>query len=177
MRGFMTVVAVLLVGVWLAGCDRSAPPSPKTPTGGTGKGDEHGHEHGHEHHDHAAHGPHGGHIIELGHEEYHAEWTHDDESGKVTVYILDGDMKNEVKIESPDISINTKIGDAEKDYTLAAEDASDSDPPQASKFSIEDKALVVALEAAGKEGASARLKVKIKNKEFSSPITHDAHDH
>jgi len=177
MRGFFTVLAVLLVGVWFTGCTPSSEPT-KTETGGSGqKADEHGHEHGHDHHDHAAQGPHGGHIVELGQEEYHAEWTHDDESGKVTVYILDGEMKNEVKIESTEITINTKIGDAEKDYTLAAEDAGESDPPQAAKFSVEDKSLVVALEAAGKEGTSARLKVTIKGKEFTSPITHEAHDH
>jgi len=173
MRGVMTIVAVLLVGVWFTGCDSSPKTADKKKEASSGKADDHGHDH----HDHAAHGPHGGHIIELGHEEYHAEWTHDDDSGKVTVYVLDSEMKNEVKIESTEISISTKIGDAEKDYALAAEGADESDPPQASRFSIEDKGLVVALEAAGKAGTSATLKLTIKGKEFAEPIKHEAHDH
>lgn len=176
MRRFMAVVAVMLVGVWLTGCGGSTTKDdPKK--GATGKADDHGHDHDHAHHDHSAHGPHGGHILELGHEEYHAEWTHDDDSGKVTVYVLDGDMKNEVKIESSEITISTKIGETEKDYALAAEEATESDPPQASRFAVEDKSLVVALEAAGKEGTSATLKLKIKGKPFAQEIKHEEHHH
>ena len=90
---------------------------------------------------------------------------------------LTGDMKNEVKIDYAEITISTKIGDTAKDYALAAEEATESDPPQASRFGIEDKSLVVALEAAGKEGTSATLKLKIKGKDFAQEIKHEEHHH
>ena len=66
--------------------------------------DDHGHEHHH-------HGPHNGHVMEIGGEEYHAEWTHD-ESGKVTFYILDSDAKKEVPIEADEIArLKVKLKD------------------------------------------------------------------
>src|SRR5689334_20069810 len=62
--------------------------------------DDHGHEHHH-------HGPHNGHLMEIGGEEYHAEWTHD-ESGKVTFYILDSEAKKEVPVAADEITIDVK---------------------------------------------------------------------
>ncbi len=44
-------------------------------------------------HDHAAPGPHGGHLVVLGEEEYHAELTHDEATHTVAVYLLDGTAK------------------------------------------------------------------------------------
>src|SRR6476661_3501394 len=95
----VTVALAGLIGLWLAGCNSTANHSEKTPKAG----DAHDHEHHH-------HGPHNGHLMELGEEEYHAEWTHD-ESGKVTFYILDSEAKKEVPIAADEITIGVKIGD------------------------------------------------------------------
>jgi len=67
-------------------------------------GDSHdGHDHdGRDHDDdHSGHdragehqGPHGGHVVELGHNhEYHAELVEDEAAGLVTVYILGKDLR------------------------------------------------------------------------------------
>lgn len=46
--------------------------------------------HGHEH----AHGPHGGYLIELGQEEYHAELVVDAKTHTLTIYLLGSDGKS-----------------------------------------------------------------------------------
>ena len=153
------------IAIALTGCpDNTSAPGTKT-------ADEHSHDHeGHDHaHDHSHAGPHGGKVIEIGNEEYHAEWTHDD-SGKVTVYILDASMKNDVPLESDTININVKFGDDAKQYTLEAES------PMSSKFSIEDKTLVGNLEALS-DAVTATLSLDIKGKHYEAPITAGGHDH
>jgi hypothetical protein len=148
----------------LTGC-----PSSTAPTGsGPNEASQSGHEHGDGHdHDHAHNGPHGGHIIEIGDEEYHAEWTHD-ESGKVTVYVLDAAMKNDVPVEGETININVKLGDNAKQYTLESEGPS--------KFSTEDQTLVGNLEALS-EAVTATLSLDINGKHYEAPITAGGHDH
>lgn len=144
-----------------AGCPSSTPPTEPKAEG------EPGHEHGEHGHDHAHEGPHGGHIVEIGEEEYHAEWTHDD-SGKVTVYVLDAEMKKDVPVDSETITINVKLGDNAKQYTLESEGPS--------KFSTEDKTLVGNLEALS-EAVTATLSLDINGKHYESPITAGGHDH
>jgi hypothetical protein len=161
------------VAIWATGCPNSAP-TPTTPTK-TG-GDEHGHEHGAEGHDHAHdHGPHGGHVVEIGNEEFHAEWTHADD-GTVTVYLLDAEMKNEVPIPAEDITIETKIGEKASTFKLAAVNRSEGDMPKTAKFEVVDKGLLGVLEALS-EKVTATLKLDINGKPYEAAITHDDHGH
>src|SRR3982751_3555980 len=94
-RLMIVVLVTTAVGVGLAGCTKPAGPA-------KGKVEE-------QSHDHAHHGPHNGHLMEIGEEEYHAEWTHDD-SGKITFYVLDSDAKKEVPIAADELTIDVKIG-------------------------------------------------------------------
>src|SRR6476646_2702981 len=133
-----TVALAALVGFSLAGCNSTANHSEKTP-----KADE---AHAHEHHHHC---PHNGHMMELGEEEYHAEWTHD-ESGKVTFYILDSEAKKEVPIATDKIVIDVKIGDNKPvTYELPAVNTTD--------------------------GKSAMF--EINGKQFDQPIKEHEHGH
>src|SRR5262245_14287152 len=105
------------VAVWAAGCGPST-----SPRAADGKAGEHNHDHGAEGHDHAhdhAHGPHEGHILELGNEEYHAEWAHADD-GTVTIWVHDAAAKNEVPIPAEEITIETKIGEKATTFKLPA---------------------------------------------------------
>ena len=130
----------------------------------------------HQHVDHDGHdhenGPHGGHLIELGVEEYHAEWLHDDETNTVTVYILDADARNEFPIEAAEISINVKVNDQPKQYKLTA---LHTEQGKSSQFQLVDDSLMVALSVG--EGVSARLRVDINGTPFSASIEHHAHHH
>jgi hypothetical protein len=166
----LTITLAAGLVVWAAGCYDSS-----TPTAPAGKsGDEHGHEgHGHEHAH--VHGPHDGHLIELGYKDYHAEWTHD-ESGKVTVYILDAEAKMDVPIAATDISIDTVVAGKTNTFKLAAVDPTEGEMPKAAKFEIVDQQLLGVLESLSKE-VTATLKLEIDGMPISVNIEHDDHGH
>jgi hypothetical protein len=163
------------VSLWLAGCTPSAPPSSTNGSGATTDG--HGHE-GHDHaHDHAHHGPHGGELMAIGEEAYHAEWTHDEE-GKITFYILDSEAKKEVPIAAEKIMIDVKIGDEPKSYELLAVNPS-GEPAKTAQFEIVDKDLrdVIAILKPGDGGVTATLNLEIDGTPYSQKIEKEAHDH
>ena len=51
-------------------------------------------------HAHPTEGPHHGSLIELGKEDYHAEFVHDDTTDTVTIYILDAAAAKAVPIRN-----------------------------------------------------------------------------
>jgi hypothetical protein len=154
------------VALSLAGCPSAANRDAKKPTA---------HDHDHEHeHDHAHHGPHHGHIMEIGAEEYHAEWTHDD-SGKVTFYILDSAAKKEVPIAAEDLAIDVKIGENEPvPYKLAAVNPQDG---KSAMFQTVDKQLLGVLETLKSPGVVATLHANINGKQFDQRIQEHEHGH
>jgi len=153
----------VLVATWLAGCNKPAGQAPKT-------GEAHDHEHDH---NHAHHGPHGGHLMELGEEEYHAEWTHD-ESGKVTFYILDAEAKKEVPIAAEDITIDAKLGDNKPvSFKLAAVNPMDG---KSAVFETVDKQLLGVIETLS-PGVVATLHVNVNGKQFDQRIEEHQHGH
>ncbi len=179
--------AVLAAGValWLAGCGSSTTPADAGKTGDAHSHNEHDHEghdhapgeHGHEGHDHShAHGPHDGHIVEIGEEEYHAEWTHNGK-GKVTVYVLDKEMKKEVPIAAEKIVIETTIQGQTNAFDLEAVNPTEGEMPMASQFEITSENLEGVLDSVDGKGVTATLKLKIGDKDYTAPITHDDHGH
>src|SRR5690242_11563731 len=61
------------------------------------------------HHDHgAAQGPHGGDVVGLDTENYHAEVTHDAASNRVGVYILGDDATTVVPLDAKSVTIDVK---------------------------------------------------------------------
>jgi len=118
-------------------------------------------------HDHSS-GPHDGHIMELG-ESYHIEWTHDDETGTLTVYVLDSSMKKVVKADS--VKIQTKVKKS-KTYELEVVEQEDE-----SFFELKDGSLLAILETVG-EGVSASIEVDVDGKTLSQEFEeHDEHSH
>jgi hypothetical protein len=124
-------------------------------------------------HDHAHRGPHGGHIMEIGAEEYHAEWTHD-ESGKVTFYLLDAEIKKAVPIAADEITIDVKVGNNDPvAYKLAALQPQDG---KSASFEIVNKELLGVLETLkDNKGTVCTLHVTIDGKQFAQKI--EEHDH
>ncbi len=78
MKSVLLSLALLLA----AGCAKKEPPPPPTA-----------------HHGHIA--PHGGTAVVLGVELYHLELVRDAASGRLTAYILDGEMENFVRVNPP----------------------------------------------------------------------------
>ena len=105
-NSILRVVAVCGMSAWLlmmiVGCNSkgsSSETSQSAETQPAHEGHEHDHGHGHGHEDT---GPHGGHVVELGDEQLHAEWTHDAE--EVVVYLLDSSAKADAAISAATIS-------------------------------------------------------------------------
>jgi hypothetical protein len=177
---FFTAVAFMLWGAAILGCGKSDGTAGNTPAGTSPADDHADHDHDHDHaHEHAAHGPNGGHLIEIDGGRYHAEWTHDDptenENAKnVTVYILGEDAKTEHPIEAESVQINVAIeGKDPKQYELPSLNMQDG---KASQFALDDPALIVDLGMAG-EGVTARLNLHIDGNPYSALIEHHEHDH
>ena len=167
----LALPCILLTGLWLTGCGGTDKKVGKT-DGGKAE----------EHHDHPAEGPHGGHLLELAEpgkenkEEYHAEWLHE-ESGKITVYILDGKAKKEVPISAEKVVIKTVVGDATDSYDLEAMDRTNSGKPTAFKFETESKELLGKLETVGKTVA-ATLHVDVNGTPYEGKFEqHEEHKH
>jgi ABC-type nickel/cobalt efflux system permease component RcnA len=157
----ISLILVLSAFVGLSGCggSRTAEHSDET---------EHEHAHSHE-------GVHGGQVIELGDEKYHAELVHDDATHKVGVYLLDGTAKVAAPIDAPSITINCcSVGDQPDQYKLEPM-AQPGDPPgTASYFELTSEELCDGIDTAG---AVARLSITIDGKPYSGDIETHAHDH
>ncbi len=161
LKASLTLAALL--AFCLAGCNKPANHSEKTQKGETA--------HDHEHHHH---GPHNGHMMELGAEEYHAEWTHD-ESGKVTFYILDSDAKKEVPIAADEITIDVKVGEnPPKTYKLQAVNPMDG---KSAAFTITDKQFEALFDQLKSSGLTLTLHANINGKQFDQPVKEHEHEH
>ena len=162
---FALLAISLAVGFWVSGCTKPAAP----PTTAKTDHDDHGHDHEHVHH-----GPHQGHLMVIGDEEYHAEWTHD-ASGKVTFYILDAAAKTEVPIEADAITIEVKIGDnPPRKYELIAASAKEG---KASAFEIVDKEFAALFDQLKSTGLVLTLHVDIGGKHYSQQVKEHDHGH
>jgi len=131
----------------------------------------------HEGHDHPTEGPHHGSLIELGAEEYHGEFVHDEEAGTVTIYVLDSAAKTSVPIEASEITINLKHDGKGEQFKLAAKPDSGDAEGKSSRFVSSDKELGEDLHS---EDAEATLVLSINGKSYRGKIAHDhdhAHDH
>ena len=161
--GLISILALFLV----LGCQESPSPPPSGPGEGQHPEDHHDHDHG-------ALGPHGGHVLVLGDEQYHAEWTHDDKSGEIAIYLLDADIKEDVATTAELITIATTIREETQTYELAADNQDQADPPRASRFKTTNPNLLTALKQAG-SGVDAQVRVVIDGSLFRG--TFEKHDH
>lgn len=163
----MTIAGGLFLSVAFAfGCNQNAG-GPAAPPANDGD---------HAEHAHATEGPHGGDLIELGEEEYHAELVHDDKAGTVTIYILDAHAEAAVPVDAAELVINLKHdGKAEQFKLPASPDASD---PQgnSSRFDSNDAELCAELcEDLAHEGAEPQLVAMINGKQYRGSIEHSDH--
>lgn len=123
-------------------------------------------------HAHASTGPHGGTLIELG-DEYHAELSHDDAAGTVTIFILDASGKNTLPIDGADISVNLKHDGRGDQFKLAASPDASDPAGKSSRFVSSEKELAEDLDH---EDAEPQLAVVIDGKQYRGVISH-GHEH
>ncbi len=137
---------------------------------------EAGHDHAaHEGHEHPTTGPHGGSLLELGKEEFHAELVLDEEHDQITICLLDSTAEQPVAIEAPFIRINVKTGDKPHQYKLAPVYPEGSEAVGATdSYAIVSPELMEDLHT---HGNVAKLSVKIGKKTFAAVINHEEHEH
>jgi hypothetical protein len=157
-------IAPLLV-IALTGCGGKA--TPPKPANNAEKEHEHAHAHPTE-------GPHKGHLIELGEEEYHAELVHDDATKTISVYILDKNVEKAVPIAATELMLNLVVDGKPQQVKLVAAPQAGEPEGQSSLFTATDEAALEALEAPKTTG---RLNVKIGEKTYNGAIEHHDHAH
>ncbi len=176
-RLYSTIVlpVALLAALCFAGCGPAANKGEK----GNGKAGDHDHAH---EHGHAEEGPHHGHLVELAEpgqpvkEEFHVEWDHE-ESGKVTVWILDGTAKKTVPIAAENVVIEVTAGGKTDTFELPALDRTTGDKATAFKFETTSKELLGKLETVG-DAVAAKIVVDVNGKPYEGKFEkHAEHDH
>lgn len=56
----------------------------------------------------------------LGHEEYHLELVRDATSGKLTAYVLDGEMEDFIRVKAPAFEVEANMGGEKRPLTFHA---------------------------------------------------------
>lgn len=97
-----TLVLVLLAG--FAGCSKEAPASSVSAPAAK--------------HEHKA--PHGGTPVVLGKEVYHLELVRDPVAGKLSAYVLDGEMENFIRVTAPSFEIVATVAGQPQPLVLTA---------------------------------------------------------
>ena len=124
---------------------------------------------------HPTEGPHGGHLIELGNEEYHAELLHDEQTHTVTVHLLDAAGKQPVAAGQPEIIIQLLQDGQFVSYTLKAVPEEGDAAGTASEFQTVDEALCDAL--SHEDEIRGRLQATVGEGQYTGTIEHSGHDH
>lgn len=173
----LVLLAVVSLGLGIAGCGSGSSEAPAPTDAGAPVASETQHDHDeaggeHEAHDHASEGPHGGDLIVLGDEEYHAELLHDEATHTVAVHLLDAAGKEPVSSSQATITLQLFQNGQFVDHTLKAKDAG---PAGASEYVLTDERVADTLLHG--ENVQGRLRVTIDGKEYIGTIKHEAHDH
>ena len=133
---------------------------------------DHGH-HDHGDHDHGHHGPNGGDIVELGNEEFHAEFVVDELANRIDVFILGSDAKTAKPIEATELSLSFKHDDEVEEFKLTAVEQDGEPDGHASLFTLTSDEVVDELHE-HTEGAT--LSFTAEEQTLTGAVTHD-HDH
>lgn len=141
--------------------------------------DGHSHDHGHTH-THATHGPNGGHLIELGADEFHAELAHDADHNTVTVFILAADAATPALIDAEKVTLNLVADGSPRQFHLTASPLAQETAKKCSRFTLQSTELVKLLVNDGH--VHGRLNVTIDENPYVGTIDHDDcgdpdHDH
>jgi len=124
-------------------------------------------------HSHAEHGPHGGELLEIGKEEFHAELVIDETKKQLAIFLMDSKVKDFVALDVPFLAVNLKMAGKPVQMKLKPMPQEIDKPGFASRFGITSKELLDALHGGH---ADAKLALKIGSKAYAVKLVHD-HDH
>ena len=124
-------------------------------------------------HMHSTRGPHGGELLEIGKEEYHAELVVDESKKQLIVYLLEKDAQSGIAIDAPDLAVNLVLKGKPVQIKLKALPQEVDPKGFASCFGVNSPELMDALHT---PKSDPRLSVRIRNKSYVAKIIHK-HDH
>lgn len=159
------LMGLCLVFPWLSGCGGSQPVRTFSSQDDVQHADDHAHDHG----------PHGGHVVELGGEDYHAEVVFDAASRKLTVYLLGSDVKSALPVESESLSVRLKVGEETQEIVLTATPQEGEGDGKASRFTLVEGSLPESIKDA--EDLHGEVVVSFGGTQYRGEITHDHHHH
>ncbi len=168
MARFSLIVSVAIgVACGSIGCGKTSEYAPVNQLKKAEPVTEHDHEHGEK-------GPHGGGLVELGEEEYHAEIVVDHDSHAITLYVLGKDAKTPEPVVATEVTITPEGKDA---LTLKAAPQTGDAEGKTTKFELVDDALVHTLLDAG--FLHGDLRITIGDKPYLGHIDYhlDGSDH
>ncbi len=116
------------------------------------------------------HGPHEGHVIELGNEEYHAEVVDDHDKDELGIYILGGDAKTAKPVELTELVLTFKHGDKTEEFKLPAVKQEGDPEGKASFFKIKSQEL---FEELHHHSEGATLTFKVGETELKGTVKHE----
>lgn len=116
-------------------------------------------------------GPHGGHLIELGEEEYHAELVFDKESRKTTLYVLGSDPHDAHPIDAKEIEFHLEAGDDYKELMFAADRQEEDPEGKSSRFVLAADDLPEEID--DEEKFVGHIDITIGDKVFEGEVEHD----
>lgn len=167
MKTSLALFAMTVLG--LSGCGETAPLKPDSSDSADGAGGL----------VHPSEGPHGGDLIELGKEDFHAELVHPEnhdgeptaeEDDRVTIYILDGSARKTVAIEAADVTLNLIHDGKPEQFTLNALPTESDETGKSSRFASSDAEL---LEHFHGEDVKGTLVLEIEGKSYRGKIHHE----
>ncbi len=160
------LAALAVLGVGLVGCDGGGAYK-STKELPVPKADAHGHD---EH----AHGPHGGELVELGKEEFHAELVVDEKAHAIKAYLLGPDAKTAATTDAAELTIVMEDGKS----SFVLKPAEGQPAGMAAEFVLADEKVVHDLLDAG--FIHGDLKIKIGGTSYNGHLDvhfHGDHDH
>lgn len=159
------LAATVACGTWvLGGCGSGDAYKPVDKGVKVAPAPEHSHDHG----------PHGGHVIELGKHEYHAELVFDGKSRTTTLYLTGPDLKTPAPTDAKEIEMHAELDGKEVELIFAPQPESGDPQGQASKFVLAADKLPAEIKDV--EDFHGHLHVSIGGKMFGGDVKHD-HGH
>lgn len=125
----------------------------------------------HDEHEHGAKGPHGGSLVELGAEEFHAEVVLDHDAHAIRVFVLGKDAKTATPTAATELTLTPEGKDA---LTLKAVPQEGDGEGKSSRFELIDDDIVHTLMDAGM--IHGKLRVTIDDKPFSGNVDYHLDD-
>jgi hypothetical protein len=154
--------AAVALMIGLAGCGGPGQEYHPVPKGVKVQDQPHEHEHG----------PHGGHLVELGEEEYHAEVVFDEKAGKIVVYILDSTAKKPTPIDAKEITLKLAIDGKTESFAVAALPQSGDPQGKSSRFELAGNADIKS-HIKDEEDLKGSVNATIGGKGYSGQIKHE----